>query len=218
MPMNQETADLVYPIFRRGLQLLARLRRGEKPDMHAEQRELKRLFRSTNGAGAAAATPSGKDFLGARYPLACWLDELFILDPDSPWRQQWMEETIEWDQFRSTDAAQRFWEQARLAESQSDAGILEVFYLCVVLGFRGSLRGDPARLSAWAETVGSILRRDRPNEWPDRPAELPLPETNVPPLRARERLVWLLMAYAVVIGLGIVGFVAYMLHRGVSLR
>jgi type VI secretion system protein ImpK len=199
--MRKETAELVYPILRHGLRLKERLRRGDKFTMRNEQTELKRLFRTSEGAAGAAPEAA---FLGVRYPLACWLDEVFIVDPESPWKAEWREETMEFGLFRRRERAHLFWEQARQAESRGDADALEVFYLCVVLGFRGDLRDNANALLDWRDAVEARIVQGRPAEWPDKPSELPLPETNVPPLRAREQLRWMLLSCAALLGLAIV--------------
>ena len=63
---------------------------------------------------------------------------------------------------------------------------LEVFFLTVMLGFRGDLRDDREKLRSWAEMAGKRIAREQGKEWQG-PAELD-PVTNVPPLRGRERL------------------------------
>jgi type VI secretion system protein ImpK len=199
--MRKETAELVYPIFRHGLRLKERLGRGEKFNMRNEQAELKRLFRFSDGASPGGE--SADAFLGVRYPLACWLDEIFIVDPDSPWKAEWRDETIEFSLFRKRDRAHLFWEQVRQAEARADTDALEVFYLCVMLGFRGDLRDNANALLDWRDTVEGRIAQGRPTEWTDKPPELTLPETNVPPLRASERLRWVLLTGAAVVGLTI---------------
>jgi type VI secretion system protein ImpK len=198
--MNKESADLVYPIFRQGLRLKERLRRGERLNMRNEQGELRKLFRTTGAFDSAAGNGPGT-FLGVRYPLACWLDEVFILDDDSPWKEEWRDEPVEFTLFRSRLRSQLFWEQARLAETEGNADALEVFYLCVMLGFRGELRDDPGRLLDWRDNVEVVIGRGRAADWPGKPADLPLPEANVPPLKAKEQLRWLMLSFALAIGL-----------------
>ncbi len=202
--MRKETAELAFPILRHGLRLKERLRRGDKCSLHAEQAELKRLFRASDKAVAAEAVDG---FLGIRYPLACWLDEIFIVDSDSPWKSEWREKTVEFALFNKRDRAYLFWEQARQAEARGDTDALEVFYLCVMLGFRGDLRDKINDLLDWREAVEERIVQGRAEEWPDKPPELPLPETNVPPLRARDRLRWMLLSGAVLLGLVIVAMV-----------
>jgi type VI secretion system protein ImpK len=200
--MRKETAELVQPILRHGLRLKERLGRGETLDRRNEQAELKRLFRLAEGPASAADAPTDA-FLGFRYPLACWLDEIFIVDPNSPWKAEWRDETMEFGLFRKRDRAHLFWEQARQAQARGDLEALEVFYLCVLLGFRGDLRDNPNALHDWREAIETRIVQGQPAGWPDKPPELPLPETHVPPLWARERLRWMLLTFAALLGLTI---------------
>ncbi len=203
--MQEELANLVHPIFSRALNLRDRLEKGEgeTPAIEAEQAELRNLLLTDleaqrwsdfggdelqrhGGQTVAAAAP----FLGARYALICWLDELFILY--SPWDDQWNERKLEVALYGTNDRSWRFWEQTTVAERRSTADALEVFYLCVMLGFRGELRETPDKLQAWVAATQAGLTRRGAGEWPH-PPELD-PPTNVPPLRAREglkRVVWL---------------------------
>jgi type VI secretion system protein ImpK len=199
--MQDSTANVVYPFFRYGLRLKERLRLQQKADMDAEQNALKRLFSTTDSRLGSMSSSEGAIYLGFRYPLACWLDEVFILDADSPWKERWREKAIEVSLFGERLRAARFWEQCRMAELRGDADALEVFYLCVLLGFRGDLRDDPDRLHKWRESVEVLIARNQPSEWEDRPPDLPLPEPHVPPLYGRQRLGWLYSAWAVLVGL-----------------
>ncbi len=219
--MREELANLVHPVFTHGLRLKQRLERGEQPDFDAEQMTLKGLLLSELEAkrlvdfGGQGDSPgmtrlgtgtrrSPDQFLGIRYALACWLDELFILD--SPWGREWNERKVEEALYGSNDRAWAFWEQARLAEARPGIDALEVFYLCVMLGFRGDLREDPGKLRAWADAAGSRIAKEQGKEWP-MPAELEAP-TNVPPLHGRERLnrMVLVAAAAALIIIPIVAF------------
>jgi type VI secretion system protein ImpK len=202
----------VYPILRYGLRLLDRLRLKEAADIDTEQNELKRLF-GQNPSQWTQAGPEGSTFVGYRYALACWLDDVFILDPDSPWREAWRNKSIEVALFGEALRAGRFWEQCRLAERAGDVNALEVYYLCVMLGFRGDLRDDPDGLQRWREAVEGLVAQGQATDWQDRPPDLPLAETHVPPLRCRERLRWLYGACAALAGLAIfIGAFALVLH------
>jgi type VI secretion system protein ImpK len=199
--MREELANLVHPVFSYGLNLKQRLESGERPDFDSEQMTLKGLLLSeleakrfaeyggqpdspgmTRIGGSSRRSPD--QFLGIRYSLACWLDEIFILD--SPWEKEWNERKMEEALYGSNDRAWAFWEQARLAEARPGIDALEVFYLCVMLGFRGDLRDDATKLRAWADAAGARIAREQGKEWP-MPPELEAP-TNVPPLHGRDRL------------------------------
>jgi type VI secretion system protein ImpK len=219
--MREELSDLVHPVLGYALQLRDRLESGEVVRIDAEQAALRGLLRTEIEAqrwtdfggeeptrrglvGREEAAPGAAPFLGARYGLVCWLDELFILH--SPWDEQWNERKLEVALYGSNDRAWRFWEQAAIAERRSGTDALEAFYLCVMLGFRGELREAPDKLHAWVMTNQARLSRPDAAEWPG-PPELE-PPTNVPPLRGRQRLqrvVWLCGA-ALLILIPIVAF------------
>jgi type IV/VI secretion system ImpK/VasF family protein len=210
--MRKRLASLVYPVFRHALRLKDRLRYAHL-DMAREQNELKKLVNAVRAGGAShanreegmrpgavgAAGPGDEAFGDLGYPLTCWLDEIF-LDPTSPWKEAWNEHKLETLLYASNDRAWKFWEQARKAEARGDADALEVFYLCVMLGYRGKFPEDPAGLRDWRERLENLLEQGRASDWPGKPPELPVPPTDVPPLLARERLRWVLLAFALVGG------------------
>src|SRR5262249_26832248 len=108
--MRQEITNLVYPVIQYGLHLKQRLENGDHLKLEIEQAALKGYLQSEMEArrhadfggdsgvesmSFAGASMQGGDlgrrgrdgFLGIRYALACWLDEIFILD--SPWERPW---------------------------------------------------------------------------------------------------------------------------------
>ena len=204
--MREELANLVYPVFTHALRVKRQLEEGAAPNLAAEQAALKGLLQTElearrtadfGGEGVPAGqsglglSPAGGPprrsadaFLGIRYALACWLDEVFILD--SPWGPQWNERKIEEALYGTNDRAWKFWEQAQRAEARPGPDAFEVFYLCVMLGFRGELRGKPDKLRAWTLAAQARIGQSQAQEWPA-PPELPAP-TDVPPRRGRERL------------------------------
>jgi type VI secretion system protein ImpK len=199
--MNEEQASIVYPVLQQGLRLRAQVDRGEIPDresdlhkfLEQEQAKLRGLRGLVPVRRRAEDTLGGSDpFLGIAYSLACWLDEIFILNSCptnvSEW---WSEHKLEWSLFRSDVRAEKFWEQARLAESQGKTNELEVFFLCTMLGFRGVLRNKPADLKTWRDAVEEQIAGAR-DEY-NRPAPLE-PPVNIPPLlgagRKLKMLIW----------------------------
>jgi type VI secretion system protein ImpK len=205
--MHEAVTALVYPVIGSCLALKGRLERGERPDFATEQGTLRGLLLTEvesrrwadyggdeAGAGPGADADAGRRpaepgprtdrFLGIRYALVCWLDEVFVLD--SPWSRQWNEHKLEVELYGTNDRAWKFWEQARRAEVRASPDALEVFYLCVMLGFAGDLRDQPDRLQAWAASARGRVGLVRDLEWPFA-AEVE-PATNVPPLYGREKL------------------------------
>jgi type VI secretion system protein ImpK len=207
--MRDEIANLVDPVFGYGLRLKERLERGEAPALETEQATLKGLVvreqqtRPWPEAGAAAApapveekdapTPAGSEpdeIRGIRYALVCWLDEFFVLS--SPWGPRWNERKLEGMLYGTNDRAWRFWQLAQRAETRPTTDALEVFYLCVLLGFRGELRTEPDKLREWLDATRARVSRVAEPKWPYPSVGLPPPR--VPPLYNRARLQRLIVA------------------------
>ena len=179
--MQDETAAMVHAVIGRGLDLKRRLERGESPALATEQAALEQMLGGESDANRY--TDLGTQ-LEIRYALVCWLDEIFVLDP--AWGQQWNEHKVEVSVFGTNDRAWMFWEKARRASGRTDADVLEVYYLCVLLGFRGELRDDPAKLQAWTAVARGQIEKGVGQTW-NVPPELD-PPGNVPPLSGQESL------------------------------
>src|SRR5207253_2641927 len=96
----------------RALDVKDRLDRGESVDIEAVRYELLNLVRS-EGEGRRMTDYSGDGvFLGARFALACWVDDLFIIHCPTAWADKWQERILEDEIFRTNVAATKFWEQA----------------------------------------------------------------------------------------------------------
>src|SRR5262245_37365538 len=107
--MSNDVDILVHTVLRHGIQLKDRLRKGEQFDLKNEQAVLKRLLLTDEQArqlpdfgsdapppmtqgelyGTPIARERGDAFLGVRYALVSWLDEMFLID--SPWDAEWNE-------------------------------------------------------------------------------------------------------------------------------
>jgi len=202
--MQEKIARQVHQVLGYGLDLKERLERGERPHFEAEQTKLKGLLLGDSElryvaefAGESAAPQAGgnirtsqgamrgqEPFLGIRYALTCWLDEIFIAD--SPWRDQWTESMLEVALYGGSSLrAVRFWEQAKKAEARPGTDALEVFLWCIMLGFRGEPSGSGLNPSQWVEAVQKRVLTRYSQEFPQ-PPERDVP-TYVPVLRGRER-------------------------------
>lgn len=222
--MREQIANLVYPTLSHGILIRDRLSRGERLDLTTEQATLKGLLRSDLEAkrisdfgseGDASMSVSrveggrrSEAFFGIRYALVCWLDELFIVD--SPWTEEWNERKLETTLYGTNDRAWKFWEQAKQADARSGADALEVFYLCVMLGFRGEMRGQADKLQSWTRAMQVRIAKGQKQEWPV-PADRNV-NTHVPPLRGREKLQKMVLALAVFVLL-FIPFLAFYVVR-----
>ena len=210
--MRPDLAQQMFQVFLHGLDLRERVRNGARPQLGPEQAKFKSLLGPSNSPapwGTTAHDPHnslapdragslGGDFLGIRYALTCWLDEVLI---DAGWRD-WDENKLESALYRTNVRYHNFWQQDRLAEAIPEAAdAKEAFLLCVLLGFRGEMADDLPRLKEWVSSARSRVTRQMGKE-PPAPAERP-PVTDVPPLlgvkgyKAMTR--WLLLALLVAI-------------------
>jgi len=218
--MNEKLSRQIHQVLGAGLDVKERLERGERPSFEAEHARLKGLLLGdgelrylTDYAGDArdAAAPMAirtsqgalrgtEPFLGARYALACWLDEIFIAD--SPWSAAWAEQTLEVGLYGgSSQRAWRFWEQAKKAEARPGTDALEAYLWAVMLGFRGEPPPDlnPAQ---WADGVRKRVVAVQSRDF-SLPPERDLP-TFVPVLRGRERFGTMLR-----VGAGVAALLAF---------
>jgi type VI secretion system protein ImpK len=196
--MREEIANLVYPVIQQGLLLRERLEQGEPVDLNAEQARLRSLLLSEGESrkwvdyGGERATASLADtgdgsaerFMGIRFALVCWLDELFVVSSSAA--DQWNERKLEGEIYGSNDRAWKFWRQAEAAVLRPTTDALEAYFLCVQLGFRGELRDEPEKLQSWVSATKSKVAKIKNQEWAY-PLEFE-PPTYVPPHHGRDQL------------------------------
>lgn len=210
--MNDKYAQVVHEVIGHGLELKARLVRGESPSMQVEQHRFiqmltgrSELNQDSTYAGDAvnarlSINPSRamEPFLGIRYALACWLDEIFIA-PDSPWSSQWTSSTLEVFLYGGTqDRAWRFWENAIKAEARPGPDALEVYLWCVLLGFRGDpTQSRVTNVARWIDTTRSRVMSSMPKEFP-MPTEREAP-SDVPPLHSSDRYGFMLRLFSLLL-------------------
>jgi type VI secretion system protein ImpK len=119
---------------------------------------LERIARSAANAGVPAA-----DVEHARYALVAFLDET-LLGHSSPQKDEWLARPLQMRLFGENTAGEGFFarlEQLRRGRSRSSA--LEVYYLCLALGFEGRYRLAPGgELARLCEELRRELAADEP--------------------------------------------------------
>jgi type VI secretion system protein ImpK len=151
--MTDAFADVVMPIFQKVLQLLDRLFLGEtrSPDevMAQTQSWIEEAARKT-----LAKPDLARSFELAKFGLVTWIDEILT---DSAWgtAARWSVgvHLLEWSIYGTRVGASRFYDEARRAEDEGDIDALEVYLLCVTLGFKGIMAYDETELAEWVERV-----------------------------------------------------------------
>lgn len=207
--MSPTFARAVDPIFLRVVELVERINANERSSPQEERMRVLTLFDE-----AEAVVGAGREWELAKYALVSWIDELLV---DSVWdgRQWWGNNVLEVELFNTRLCNEQFYIRAREASTLSRRDALEVFYDCVVLGFRGLYRdprmaaslaqahGLPPDLDAWAKQVAMSIRLGQ-----GRP-ELPKPRREIrgaPPLRSRASVVWAWLGVLMLAMLNVVGY------------
>jgi type VI secretion system protein ImpK len=133
--MTPEFADAIDPVFVYALNVVDRLEKGEQLDPRGEQEQLCRRLEH-----ADALLGDTQEWRLARYAIVAWIDEM-LTDPRwHEWKDGvnwWKNNILERREFASSERATRFFQQASEATQFRDRNALEVYYICVILGFRG---------------------------------------------------------------------------------
>jgi len=161
--MTPKFAQAIDRIYLHVLGLLERMERNEPIDA-SEQRAHIRSWLDRAEAMLGQTT----DWQLAKYALVAWIDDVLI---EAPWegRKWWEENALEVEYFNTRDAYTAFYAKATDASMLTHKDALEVFYICVVLGFRGMYRDPsvavmaeqlrlPADLGTWAKQVSTAIR------------------------------------------------------------
>ncbi len=167
--MTPKFAHAVDDVFVYVIDLLSRIERDEQPNHKNERDKVRELLER-----AEVRIDSREEWKLAKYALVAWIDEALT---QAEWhaRKGWRDKTLESTYFKTDNAPLQFFLKAREAQEFSNKDSLEVFYLCVMVGFRGIYSGPgggetaghhglDANLDTWIERIANAIRRK-----PDRP-------------------------------------------------
>lgn len=131
--MSPRFAKAVDPVFAYVLDLLDRIDRGQKVNAQDEKARI-------NGALQTAGTllsESEEWAHYAKYALIAWIDSELATVREWEGRDWWLANSLEIDYHHQGLANHDFYQRAKEAGTLASKDALEVFYVCVVLGFRG---------------------------------------------------------------------------------
>lgn len=187
--MTPEFAAAVDPIIVYVVNLIDRIGENQEPNPQEEHDRVRALLDRAEGQ---LTGHHREGWPLAKYALATWTDEMLIA---APWegRSWWVSNCLEFAVFRTNIAFHEYYEQARQAAELTSKNALEVFYVCVVLGFRG-LYGDahaatiaeeaglPPTLEAWAKRSAMVIQL---GQGVPTLGDFPRPGAGAPPLEGR---------------------------------
>lgn len=199
--MTPKFAQAIDPVMLHVLGLLDRIARDERPSPADERLRIRGLIDQ-----AEALLGANEQWQLGKYALASWADEMLV---DANWdgRDWWSNNVLEMELFNSRECYDRFYILAKEASSLPTRDALEVYYICVVLGFRGLYRdpefssstiqalGLPVDVESWARQAAMSVRlgQGRP-QLTGKKRDL----LGAPPLRGRHFALWSGLALAMV--------------------
>ena len=188
--MTPQFAQAVDPIFQTMLDLLEQIGQGVSVSPQNERYRI-----SATIDRAEAILRGGLEWELAKYALVSWIDEMLS---ETPWsgRDWWSNNVLEVQHFNTRLCNERFYVKAQEASAQPRRDALEVFYNCVILGFRGLYRdanlaneltsnnGLPPDLASWTKQTALAIRLGEGR------TPLPRPRRHRPGLQPRGGPLW----------------------------
>lgn len=191
--MTPKHSLAVDPVLLHVLGLLDRLSEGQSPNPLDERIRIRALLDQ-----GEAVVGSGREWELSKYALVSWIDEMLV---EANWasREWWSNNVMEMDLFRTRMCSEQFFLNAKESSTLARRDALEVYYVCVVLGFRGLYR-DPALaamltqqhalpqdLATWAKQSALAIRlgQGRPTL-----AAAQRDVNGAPPVKPKNAVVW----------------------------
>jgi type VI secretion system protein ImpK len=137
--MTPKFARAVDPVFTYMLDLLERIDNTVELD---PVKEKTRLMERIDTAGSVLGHAEEWTEL-ARYAIVAWIDSELTTIRSWEGREWWLHHSLELEYWRQGLANVEFYRRAQVAAQLPSKDALEVFYVCVVLGFRGFYENAP---------------------------------------------------------------------------
>ncbi len=205
LPKNPTLAELASEIFL----LVPRFReRADSVDFGALSRGVLALFEEFDRR-AKASKIDPEDIAASKYALAAFVDEA-ILRSQWPARERWADNPLQLQLFETYLAGEGFFEKldALRGRGEAAADVVEIYYLCLALGFEGkyAIEGTE-RLQALAKVVQDELERFRPADLENVSPHWKIVESTP---RAADKLPrWLIYACAAVVAICILFYISF---------
>ncbi|QXD13866.1 type IVB secretion system protein IcmH/DotU [Rhodocaloribacter litoris] len=154
---NRRLAEIYAPCFTLILQL-----RGSREfgDADVLRRRIKDLFDQAEREAMRAGI-SGEEIRNARFALVAFIDET-VLSSDWSQKDRWVARPLQLELYERYDAGEVFFDrlQELLQQPGVHAEVLEVYYLCMTLGFKGRYQlHEQERLRILIEECFAALNR-----------------------------------------------------------
>jgi type VI secretion system protein ImpK len=112
------------------------LRRSSDPgDAEALRQRIDEQFRGLESKARQSDIPQ-EDVQQAKYAIAAFIDEM-ILTSQWPLKESWADKPLQLAYFNDFAAGEEFYNRIDTLRAAKKNSVLEVYYLCLALGFRG---------------------------------------------------------------------------------
>lgn len=179
------------------------------------QQRLMTLLDGIVAKGRKAGVPD-VELAEARYALTAFMDEQ-ILKSNWPGRAEWMNQPLQLQLYREYTAGENFFKRmTALMQRGTPSVALEVYYMCLTLGFRGAygISGDAHGLSAFADAARQHVMRTLPP--PPRIGPNALPMDRAAASRLSNLLIYSLVAGCLFLVIGVLVALSYTLDRDLA--
>jgi type VI secretion system protein ImpK len=194
--------------------LLSAARLGEQQNLPSADALRQEMLNALRGyvARCRAAGISDTDTAEARYAIVAFIDER-VLQSNWPGRAEWMSNPLQLQLYREYTAGENFFARMRaLLNRGTPSAALEVYYLCLALGFSGAMPGTGGMQAArsYLEAARELLTRSVRGS--------PLSPHAIPPDIRRwhsqgRSLAWPLVFACAAVGFIGLGALSWSLHR-----
>ena len=133
------------------------------PPAEELQRRINMMFDQMSRRCREVGIPE-EDFTEAKYAIAAFIDEQ-VLRADWPGRNQWLARPLQFVYFNENTAGEGFFSHMQALQNQQHrAHVLEIYYLCMALGFQGqyAVSGGEGQLARLLDQVGGDVSRVLP--------------------------------------------------------
>lgn len=166
---------------------------------------------------ARAAHYSAGQVRDTQYALCAFLDESVLRTEDSELRRHFELRPLQFHYFQVHLAGEGFFEkiEALRADIQQNLEVLEVYHLCLALGFEGKFSvGEKDQLRYLANALGQDIARYRP-AFPTLSTDWALPDP-VPHVLRREVPLWVYLGCIVLVCLAVFVVLEHLLGKDVA--
>lgn len=213
MKASQQTSDkdlvsLATPI----LEMVMRIRAGQLVPSAAMRQTVAAWLKELETRGAQLGYKE-QQLQNTKFALAAFVDET-VLAGGFPVRNEWERSPLQLEYFQEQFAGVKFFERldSLLKNAEQEADVIEVYYLCLLLGFKGKyhiyledqLPGVLNNVAEHLRRVGRLRESVLSPHWKRNDQPAPPQETKVPVLPA-----WVKMVAAISLGIVALSYLVF---------